>query len=723
MQKKGALSYLNSVATIIIAFVFFLFPVFFLTVTTDFFTFPKQLLVIFASLLLFVLWGIKVIAEKKVNILSNPLNLPVFLFIIIVILSTVFSSSKQDSLLQMIPVALIGLFFFAVVNFISERSSFAIVLMSLILGSAASSLLSILANYKIYVLPFEQFRNPLFNTHGAPIQYMAFIAPMLLLCAAALFNIIREKKISKIPKNLSQMLQVGACAIFILAIVIAVLQIITSAQKPVLLPFNNGFQVAFAAISQDGTRVAQSLLVGSGYGTFSNDFTRFVATSFNANSFWNLTFSFSSSYILELLATVGVLGLFAFAFIFVNFVRSKKSFTHPLFLATFSVFVLSLAIPFSYSMVFLIFALLALYVSHRSIENAKGFENAEINLVAFKKGLISLSEEHSSRKETLILPVLILVAALATSLYVMFYLTSTGTTPPKGYISLINSDIKFAKSFSPDALKNGIQTYNLQTQAIAEFPYRSDYYRLFSQINLALAANLVSAQKGKTPTSDVQQNIINLLQQSINSARQAVTLSPLTVSNWQNLGQIYRNLIGVGQNAEQFAIASYNQAVALNPSNPALRIELGGIYYQLKQWDLAQNQFTVATQLKTDYANAYYNLGHVLEEKNDLQNALSQYQIVKQLVANDKANTDKINGEIKLITDKIGAQDRTNNQAKQPTADTTPLGVDRPVAEFPPKDPRVKIPEPPEGVIAPSPTESVSPTPTGEANPSPTVTQ
>jgi tetratricopeptide (TPR) repeat protein len=316
----------------------------------------------------------------------------------------------------------------------------------------------------------------------------------------------------------------------------------------------------------------------------------------------------------------------------------------------------------------------------------------------------------------LILPVIIFVITLIIAVFVLFYLTGSGGTPRKGYVALVNSDIKFAKSFSQQALRSGTETYNLETQAISEYPYRSDYYRLFSQINLALAANLVTAQQGRAPSQEVQNNIIALLQQSINSARQAVTLSPLTSIDWQNLGQIYRNLIGVGQNAEQFAVASYNQAITLNPSNPGLRIELGGVYYQLKQWDLAQNQFTIAAQLKNDYANAYYNLGHVLEEKGDLQNALTQYQTVAQLVANDKPNLDKINSEIKALQEKIGTE-QANIQTKQPTTDTTPLGVDKPAAEFPPKDPKEKIPPPPKGVVTPSVSPTGTPAPTGIVTP------
>jgi tetratricopeptide (TPR) repeat protein len=710
MNNRAVQSYLSSLATIVISVVFLLFPIFFLTTTTDFFTFPKQVLVVVGSLILFILWGIKAVTDKKVTFLTNPLNLPVFLFVLVVALSTVFSLSVQDSLLQSVPVILLGIFFYGVINFIQEKSAFSIALTALIIGSILSGLLSIFSQFQIYVLPFPEVKSTLFNTLGAQVQYIAFLTPLLVLCVASIINTVREKKISGLTKHYANILQVVAAIVFAVAIVIVFYQIFTSAQKPTLLPFNYGFQIAFATISQDASRLAQSLLLGSGYGTFSSDFTRFVAPSFNSYSFWNLTFSFSSSYILELLATTGVLGLFSFAFMFVNFARSRgKNYTNPLFISIFVVFILSLIIPFSYSLVFLLFGLLALYVSHRSIERAHNFEMINLNFVALKQGLISVSEDTPrSKKEGYILPVIVLVIAVLVAIYVLFYLTGSGSTPRKGYAQLVGSDMKFAKSFTPQALQSGSETYNLQTQSITEYPYRSDYYRLFSQINLALAANLVQAQHGASPSAQVQQNIIGLLQQSINSARQAVTLSPLSAANWQNLGQVYRNLIGVGQNADQFAIASYNQAIQLEPSNPGLRIELGGIYYQLQQWDLAQTQFATATQLKPDYANAYYNLGKTLEQKGDLQNALSEFQTVKQLVANDKANLKVINDEIKTVEDKLGSQKTQTGQepTQNPTSDNTPLQVNQPTTQLPTITPEVKIQQPP---ITPTTTPTETP--------------
>lgn len=703
MNNKSAVGIITTVSTIITASVYLLFPLFFLTITTDFFTFPKQILIVGASLLLFILWGIKALVERKVSVLVNPLNIPVLIFATILVLSTFFSLSRQDALLQSLPVILLCVFFFTTINFIQDKSSFMIIVISLLIGTAISSILSILAYFNVFVLPFEAVRNQGFNTHGSPIQYAAFLLPLLVLCVSSLFDIVKKKKISALTKDYTHILQLVSAVVFTVAIGVVIFQIVSSAQKPILLPFNHGFQVAFAAISQDSQRMIQSLLVGSGYGTFSTDFTRFIAPTFNNYDFWNLTFAFSSSYVLELLATTGILGLFSFAFIFANFIRSKARANNPLFLATLTAFILSLVIPFSFSLVFLLFALLSLFVAHRAIENAKGFDTVTLNLVTLRQGLFSVSEGSGKSKENLIVPTLILLVAILSSIFILFYLTGSGAAPRKGYVALVASDIKFAKSFTAEALRSGTETYNLETQAITEYPYRSDYYRLFSQINLALAANLVTAQQGKQPTEEVQNNIIALLQQSINSARQAVTLSPYSSINWQNLGQIYRNLIGVGQNAEQFAIASYNQAITLNPSNPGLRIELGGINYQLKQWDLAQNQFTIATQLKPDYANAYYNLGHVLEEKGDLANALAQYQAVRQLVANDKANADKIDVEIKALQAKIGAAQQAATETKEPTADTTPLNVNQPATDFPDRDPRVAIPEPPVGHPTPTP--------------------
>jgi tetratricopeptide (TPR) repeat protein len=181
--------------------------------------------------------------------------------------------------------------------------------------------------------------------------------------------------------------------------------------------------------------------------------------------------------------------------------------------------------------------------------------------------------------------------------------------------------------------------------------------------------------------------------------------------NWDNLSSIYRSLIGFGQNADQFAILANQQAIALDPSNPQEYINLGGIYYQLGQWDDAIRQFQLAANLKRDYANAYYNLGHALESKGgtvNLQGALQAYKIVEQLVSSDAQNVKRIKAEIEAVTKKIsGGQQSQADQAANQSAEQTDLNVnDAPT--LPGRDPKVEVEGPPASKISPTPTPTTS---------------
>jgi tetratricopeptide (TPR) repeat protein len=246
--------------------------------------------------------------------------------------------------------------------------------------------------------------------------------------------------------------------------------------------------------------------------------------------------------------------------------------------------------------------------------------------------------------------------------------------------------------------------------------YVDSYYRIFSQTNLALANSLASSiPAGAKVSAQTTQTVYTLVQQSINAARQATTVSPQNAINWENLASIYRALIGFGQNADSFALLAQQQATQLNSTNPQEYIALGGIYYQLSSWDKAQENFQQAINLKADYANAYYNLGHVLLQKGDLKGALTQFQTVASLIPNDPVNLSKINGEIKALETQIGQQQST--QTTQPNTQNQSQGtpLTTPAAQtLPPQQPPVKIPAP---QITPTP--STSPTPSQTPSPTP----
>ena len=131
---------------------------------------------------------------------------------------------------------------------------------------------------------------------------------------------------------------------------------------------------------------------------------------------------------------------------------------------------------------------------------------------------------------------------------------------------------------------------------------------------------------------------------------------------------------------------------------------MGGVFYQLGQFDAAQNQFLVAINLKPDFANAYYNLGHALESKGDLQTALSAYQATLSLVKGNKDEKKKLEGEIAAITAKIGQSNKgTAPNVSGSSQNQPPLGLTAPTGPVPTSSQQVKVPPPP--------TEKVTPTP------------
>ncbi|MBI4080953.1 MAG: hypothetical protein HY430_04245 [Candidatus Levybacteria bacterium] len=725
--RKEILSYIDTISMLLLGVLFLVFPLVFTSQTTDPFGLPKQALLATVVLTSLILFGVRMVVASKVALRTTPFDFPVMLFMIVVFVSAMLSINRYDSLTNFVPLLYGALLFFVITNLIKKESSILFAVAALVIGGGLASILGILSYFKIYVLPYAYTQNPLFTPFGSLLDQAIYLALILPLAGYVAYPLV-SPYISSGPAGFKWLPQgdksaqttravaFGTGFLLILAGLALTVYELFVVQKPIILPFETGFRTAFAQISQDTGRVMQSFFLGSGYGQYLTSFTRFKDATYNLNpQLWSFTFFRSSSFVLELLATTGVLGLASFVFILYRFVKEKHLFA-PLVLA----FIAAFLLPLSFTMQILFFILLGLFAAIRSLQNPKKYADLEYYFVALKKGLFVAAPEgethHSTQTESRILPGIIFIV-LMVIVGALGYMTGR----------YVVADVTFQRSLVAASQNNGLQTYNLQKAAIQMFPYRDTYYRIFSQTNLALANSLaIQESQNKTPNQQTQQNILTLIQQSINGGRSAVTLSPLTALNWNNLSAVYRALIGFGQNADQFAIATNDQARQLDPNNPQQYISLGGIYYQLRAWEDAQRQFQIAVSLKRDYANAYYNLGHALEEKSDLQNALISYETVKTLVVNDKESVKKITEEIDVLKKKIGEQQKTADQASGSGAagqaenlpagrqDQPPIGVDKPSAQLPERDPQEKIPGPPTTPPAGGPTPvktSVTPSP------------
>lgn len=692
-QKNELLSYIHNISLFGLGVLFMAFPVIFTTITTNPIVLPKQVLLGAVVIILLALHTVKILTERSVKLRRTPFDVPVFLLALFAFLSSFLAVNRADALIAFVPYFFAILGFFLIVNIVKDKNSLLFLMYSLMIGAILLSLSSVLSFFKIYILPFPGTHAQTFTPLGSLLEQEIYLILVFTISFYYLFRLFKSKAKAKQEQDFHTLSpsvitssEITKAASFSAATFIILLGIIVTTyalfklDKPSLLPIETGFQTAFSQISLDSGRIAQGFLLGSGFGTYAVDFSRWKQAAFNQNQdLWNLTFFRSSNFALELLATTGVLGISAFIFLLIRTLKEiRMGIQNKMLLALLALVAFSFLLPLGFVTQTLFFIVLGLFAANQGLitKVQNRFFDIELQLVTFKKGLIAMEAVSAKNERSLILP----------SLLSALILLVVGAV---GYFGIryIASDLTFQKSLVAAAQNNGSLTYQEQVRAISIFPYRDGFYRVFSQTNLALANTLASqAPQGASPSAAVQQNITTLIQQSINSARQATTIAPQSYTNWQNLSSIYRGLIGFGQNAESFAIRTAQQSINLDPNNPQQYISLGGIYYQLGQWDQAQSQFQIAVALKPDYANSHYNLGHALEQKGDLENALTQYKIVKNLVVNDKATLGQIDKEIAALQGKVQKGDASDK--------TRALNIDTPETQLPPQNPPVKIPAP-----------------------------
>ncbi len=701
-SKEQLVEYIEKASITVIALLFIVFPLTFTNLTTDLFVLPKQILLSFITLSLLVLYGAKTLINQGLRIKRTPLDLPVIIFGAVVFISVIFSVARYDSVYNFIPFLFSILLFFGITYNTRTQRSLNVLVGSLLLGGALSSIFALLSLLKVYPFPFDFTKIQTFSALGSMLDqaiYLGLLLPLGLYFAVPNLRKGRAAIFTANKENNIKMLSLGTLTIITLVGFAISIYSLIYLQKGLILPIATGFQVAFAAISQDGPRIIQGFLFGSGFGEYSIAFLRFKQALFNANTdIWSLTFFRSSSFVLELLTTTGITGLAAFLFIMYKALRQK-----PFFIPLVIFFVASLVLPLAFYHLTLFFFILGIFAVHKSLSNHNEYFDVELQLVAAKKGFFVLSTEEATGRQAEKYAKILTSIVFGVILLVVLglgYLT---------YDFTINN-INFQKSLVAATQNNGSLTYTYQANALNSFTgkYTDAYYRVYSQTNLALANALANSNQGKKPTQETTQTIYTLVQQSINSARTATTLSPSNALNWQNLSNIYRSLIGFGQNADSFAILAAQQSVRLDPTNPQEYINLGGIYYQLKNWDKALEQFQLAINLKPDLPNAYYNHAHALIEKGDLNTALTELNTVKQLVSKDSTNVKKITEEITNL------EKRIKDGTSATSGDKSDLNANQQSSTLPKQNPQVEIPGP-SATLTPTPTQSqsTSPSPTG----------
>ncbi|OGC68660.1 hypothetical protein A2415_02315 [candidate division WWE3 bacterium RIFOXYC1_FULL_39_7] len=650
-----------------------LLPLFFLPTTTEFFEYNKMALLITATVLMVVLWGIRILLGQKIELVKSALDIPLLAFTAIFILATIFSLNKNTSIFgsqgRWFPslFGIITLVIYYYINTPNMKHHLAIrwSMLGLIFGSTLATLTAILSYFNIFLGSEAFLRTPNFNTTGsvttivslaafsiilalAYITYEKRLPMQIILASTTVLNLFFIGLINSIvgwvilgvglislivfvdiarffAQKLVSMVTLGTLlAVLLVTILPTTREVIVNAAYPleIALPVKESWVVSSSSV-QDYP------LLATGPSTFHLNFTRYRPLSLNAGDLWNIRFDKPFNEILNTLATMGILGLVALLFLgsrILNLAGNARFSSDEAGLSKIAAVGTVTAVSFffvTYATVlntFVLFFMLSLFVAASVIvEYGKLGELVTLSFSSFA-AVSTIGEASALKKEFINFIAAIPVIALVLFGQYTFSKTYLGEFyMRKAIVAAINSE--------------ATTTYDYQARAININPRRDSYHTAYAQTNLVLA----NALAGKADITDAEkQTVQTLIAQAIRSSRMATeVVNPLNVNNWQTRGLIYRSIAGVAQNAAEWSIASYNNAIQLDPTNPSLRLELGGIYFAANEYLAAANLFRQATALKPNYANAHYNFAQALLKLNDPVNAKAELEITKSLLSQD----------------------------------------------------------------------------------------
>src|ERR1700681_3170985 len=82
------------------------------------------------------------------------------------------------------------------------------------------------------------------------------------------------------------------------------------------------------------------------------------------------------------------------------------------------------------------------------------------------------------------------------------------------------------------------------------------------------------------------------------------------------------------------AIEAYCKAIELDPGSAGALVNLGTIYFNARDFSLAERYYVLATEADPQYALAQFDLGNLCDERGDRARALEYYQAALRIAPN-----------------------------------------------------------------------------------------
>ncbi len=644
----------------------FLTPLFLLPFSFEVYEFSKQYLILFLVSIGFIAWLAKMIfINKEIRFRKTPLNILVFVFLLISIISAFFSIDKNSSLFGfygrfsngLISLICLGLFYFLLINNVGNgkqetenQEQMRVVSSSLINSNTLVNLFLCSVFFVVLIAYFSVFglwQNPIFSSLPLFAQQKTFNPAVGSLEGLSVFLsvviVLLSTKIVVGDVKKKKTLFVFLIAIILLMIIIdfnvswlvltislisfLIFALITRIFKEnvnrLLLPiilifisitflFVDDFnqwtgivlpkeQVLLQSISwqtalKTVTNSLKNAFLGSGIGTWHYDFSKFKPNEFNNTVWWQIRFDRAGSYASELLATSGILGFISYFFMIVMFflvfwvLRERKE-LFP-YVMTFIALIIAQFVYYQNTILaFSFWFILALSViswQHR---------NKSIKIISLKE----LPELNLVLSTVVIL--ILLVVLISYYFAIRFYL----------------ADVNYAKT---QTTFSGEERINLLEKAVNLNPKSATYQIVLSRVYISQLMEEMTKPLNEQDLTKVQ----DLSTKAINRAKEATEIFPNSVTAWETLAIIYRDIQSLVSGTTEWSIRAFEEAIKLESKNPIFYTELGKLYLVSDDIQKAKESFAKAKEVKSDYIDALLEDALIYERENDLDTAVKEIE-------------------------------------------------------------------------------------------------
>lgn len=634
---------MNKLEKYILYVTIFLVPVVFTSFFANFFDLPKILVLSLGVLVILLVVAVKTFVSGKLTLGLSNFDFPLVLLSAAYLLSSFLRTpNKMEAFFfpGVTTVILGGVLIYFLINL--TRADKKTLGATLFISGTLASVLYLLAVAGILAkipqtLPAGRLV-PTFVKDAAFTPLGGLLPHALLLGILAPIGISLILSEADFAKKLFWGASLGVSALALAVIIFNILP--GKPNSPALPPYQTSWAVAIESLKA-------SPFLGMGPGNYLTAFSRFKPLAYNAAPLWAVRFTSGSDFPLTLLTEAGLLGFAALVLLYWKALTPLKerlapggfNLTKALFVSLALSLLTLIIFPAATPLLLATFVLLA--------ANAKVHE---ISIPLTASGAAVTSRLPAA---VVTLPVIIGVALLA-------YFGG------RAYAA----EYQFRRSINYLVANDGKGAYDTLRGAIRLSPYVDRYHSSYAQVNLALA-RAIAQQKDLSETD--RNTVAQLIQQAIREGRASVTLNPQRAGNWELLGRTYQAIMAFATGADNFAIQTYNQAVALDPTNPNLRITLGGVYYALGRYDEAVRAFELAVLSKPDLANGHYNLALAYREKGEIDKAIEQMNLVLSLVNKDSQDYEVAKVELDNLEKKKKEKAEAGETLTPPTPAEQPV--------------------------------------------------